>query len=145
MRNIKGVTSIGSAAFWSCVNLESITIPQGVTNIGAAAFGNCTALKEISLPDSIMFIDFGAFTLCNSIRDVYISSLESWLKINLKDSESSPVCYANNVYINGKLAKSITIPNNITEIGDYAFSDWRCLEIVNLPIGIRKIFICRMY
>ena len=38
-------TSIGSAAFASCYNLDYIVIPSGVTSIGSYAFSSCTDMQ----------------------------------------------------------------------------------------------------
>ena len=43
------VVSIISAAFYSCVFLESIEIPHSVVFIGSNAFGFCASLKNISI------------------------------------------------------------------------------------------------
>ena len=40
----KGVTRIGDAAFYYCLELTSIHIPEGVTHIGKSAFGSCGKL-----------------------------------------------------------------------------------------------------
>ena len=59
--NGKPVTSIGSAAFYNCWPLKSITIPDSVTTIGSEAFYNCRALTSITIPDSVTTIGGSAF------------------------------------------------------------------------------------
>ena len=56
-----------SHAFFYCVNLESITIPNGIKKIGLKTFDGCKNLKNISLPDTLESIGSCAFCSCNSL------------------------------------------------------------------------------
>ena len=40
-----GITSLGSKAFYGCINAESIEIPESVTYISDTAFVNCDELS----------------------------------------------------------------------------------------------------
>ena len=40
------VTSIGYRAFYDCIGLTSVTIPEGVTSIGSSAFMFCSGLTS---------------------------------------------------------------------------------------------------
>ena len=53
------VTSIGYQAFFICLSLTSITIPESVTSIGERAFYSCGALTSISIPESVTSIGEG--------------------------------------------------------------------------------------
>ena len=55
------VTSIGESAFYDCIDLTSITIPNSVTSIGESAFEYCTDLTSISIPNSVTSIGDYAF------------------------------------------------------------------------------------
>jgi len=44
----KGVTSIGSVAFFNCYNMNSVTIPNSVTSISMFAFWLCSGLTSIT-------------------------------------------------------------------------------------------------
>ena len=50
------VTRIDDEAFFCCMTLTSVTLPDGVTEIGSAAFMACSSLRRITLPDSLRLI-----------------------------------------------------------------------------------------
>lgn len=51
-----GVQKIEAGAFFYCLSLEHIEIPDSVTEIGGYAFANCYALHEIELPPHLKSI-----------------------------------------------------------------------------------------
>ena len=58
------------------------------------------------------------------------------------DAGISPLSYVETVpkrYLDASNITSIEIPNNITSIGDLAFSDCRRLESITIPNGVMKI------
>ena len=66
-----GVTSIGAAAFYSCLSLTSVTIPASVTSIGNAAF-SYSGLTSLNIADGVTSIGDGAFSECPSLTSVTI-------------------------------------------------------------------------
>lgn len=66
------VTTIGSGAFMSRLELANITLPNGLTNIGLQAFSSCTNLKSVLLPPGLTTIGLGAFQYCTSLTNVLI-------------------------------------------------------------------------
>ena len=66
----EGVDRIESAAFYSCVNLRSVTLPQTLQKIGSYAFYECRALQEVDIPASVALIENNAFYSCESLSKV---------------------------------------------------------------------------
>lgn len=58
------VSSIDEYAFYNCLALTSITIPESLINIGKYAFANCSSLASLSLPSSLTSIGIRAFNNC---------------------------------------------------------------------------------
>ena len=136
------VKIIPSYAFCGCNRLTSITISDSVTSIGGGAFSGCSGLTSITIPDSVTSIGSSAFWDCSRLTKVnYLGTIDQWAEINF--SNSYLLSYRKKLYINNKLITkvnlttatkisgyafygysgltSITIPDSVTSIGDYAF------------------------
>ena len=67
-------TEIGNSAFYNCISLKSVDIPNGVTSIGSYAFYNCRALTSVTIPSSVTSIGDYAFRYCNSLTSVTVEA-----------------------------------------------------------------------
>ncbi len=133
------VDSIGSGAFHGCKSLTNIKLPSTITTINHSAFYNCNSLKNINIPNSVKSIGSGAFSGCKSLEKVYITDLTAWCCIDFDDVTSNPMCYAENLYINGKVIYEIIIPDNVNIINDYTFYNCNSLKLITLHEGITSI------
>ena len=102
-----GVTSIGDAAFFKCINMTSITISNSVTSIGLGTFNYCTSLTSITIPNSVMSIGDYAFYMCTNLTGVTIPD-------SVTSIGAEAFCGCTNL-------TGITIPNSVTSIGKGAF------------------------
>ena len=142
------VTSIGYDAFYGCINLKSVTIPDGVTKIGSWSFYRCANLTEITIPSSVTSIDGYAFFQCTGLTSVTIpngvSSIgyESFSSCTGLKSITIPGSLAS---IGGKAFSgcsgltSITIQPGVTSIADYAFADCTGVTSIILPSSVINI------
>lgn len=120
------VTSIGESAFGMCLNLKGITIPEGVTSIGDSAFVECWALESIELPDSIESMGSRAFAGCDGLTSIKLPENLTRIK-----SETFSHCV--------KLS-AITIPKNVLQIDDGAFYNCESLTSVIIPVNVKYLW-----
>ena len=112
------VTSIGSSAFNGCSSLKGVSLPDGLAKIEDSAFSRCNSLTSITVPKSVTSIGGEAFTNCTSLKSAV-------LEANGKKLFETTIGYS---AFNGCTnLTSVTIPGNVTSIGDYAFSNCNSL------------------
>ena len=112
------VTSIGTQAFYICINLTSITIPNSVTSIGDQAFFDCRSLTSITIPSGVISIGLNAFSYC---RGLTIISIQNGVTI-----------IGDYAFSNCSKITSISIPSSVTSIGLDAFED--CTGLTSITV-----------
>ena len=137
------VTAIGNNAFYDCYNLTSVTFGENsqLTTIGKRAFYYCSNLTSIVIPDSVTAIGELSFGMCSKMINVYYTGdIAGWCGISFTNSTANPMCFADRLYINGKLVEGeLVIPSTITKINSYAFRNCGSLTSLVIPDSVISI------
>ena len=141
----EGVTGIGEAVFYNCMNLEKVNISDTVKKIGDEAFSDCTSLKEVTIPDSVYTIGGGAFGNCTSLEKITLSKnllrieiftfsgCSSLSEIAIPDTVTK---IGSNAFMNCTSLKSIEIPGGVTRINTETFMGCKSLESITIPTSV---------
>lgn len=133
------LTSIGEQAFGKCAALSELTFGKSLRTIGKYAFSNCSALSTVTFNEAITTIYDNAFSSCSNLKGVYITDLTAWCKISFNSLYANPLYYAEHLYLNGELTTELIIPEEITEIKDYAFAGCTSLHDLVFPASVTAI------
>ena len=149
------VTHIGQYAFANCYRLNSVILEEGVISIGQNAFDSCTNMKSITIPSTLTDIGADVFSECRGLRDIRIAeNNESFCFVNdvLYDKPITRIlwiAYAERIAIEEGVTiidqgfpdttTTVTLPNGVTTIGDWAFSACGFLTNITLPDSLTTI------
>ena len=144
------VTTIGSDAFESCANLQSVTLPATITTISSDAFYSCTKLASVNLPEGITSIGSYAFNNCNLTSVTIPSTVTSignkafmsnplttvvWNPVNCSTgSDDSAPFYSTNSQIT-----SFTFGDQVEIVPAYLCKNMSRLDTVVLPPSVYRL------
>jgi len=143
------VTQIGASAYGNCAGLANVVLPQSLESLGAYAFNKCGALEKVTFlgmdtaiadtafPQSGLLTLYGfdgsaaqsfAQTAGLSFTAISETSQESDFEI----TDGVLTRYTGN-------GGDVSIPEGVTEIGDYAFGGCHSLLSVTMPDTVTHI------
>lgn len=127
--------------FDNLANIESVVI-SGAVDVPEYMFEKCTGLKKVILKNGILSVGKGAFNGCSSLENVTFQNV-SLKKINTSTffdcsaltSVEVPDTVTEIEYaaFSHSGIRSVRLPENLTAIGDYAFTDCKNLTQIQLP------------
>lgn len=130
----KSVVSIGDLAFVDCLRLLKVEIPMKTSAIPLSSFYNCSAAFSVD-------IDNNNYSSSDSV--LYDKNQLILIKVPVSTTELNSIpktveYLAANSFYNSKI-KSISIPEGVKSIGNYAFESCSDLSKVELPSTIKEI------
>ena len=146
------VVTIGTSAFESCSNLQSVTLPNSITAIYTDAFYGCSKLEDINLPEGLTTINTRAFEYCNLDTIIIPSTVTSlgnkafynnplksitWLpsgsSISTGTGEDSPF------YNSNSKVTSFTFGPNVKTVPGYLCYKMSRLDTIVLPPSVSSL------
>ena len=130
-------------------SITCVVIQGDVTSIGDNAFRQCRKMKSVTIPSSVSDISTTAFHGCAGLAnsdgfvivngilfDYYSQYGQQGLDVTIPKDVTIIGDWAFNGYNN---LRSVTIPDSVTYIGDYAFSICESLTNITLPNNVIAI------
>jgi hypothetical protein len=145
------ITSIGSSAFSNRSSLTGITIHEGVTSIGSNAFSGCGSLRNIIIDNTVYTTtqtnNWGTIFPASNLSVTFKKDVGNYaFYFSSSNTRLTSVIIAENVTSIGDNAFSgcagltgITIAENVTSIGDNAFSRCTGLTGITIPENVTSI------
>ena len=144
---------IGQRAFGNCESLKSVTIGESVESVGESAFNDCDSLISVIIKSDVSF----------SNSELKIT--KDGIHYRVLNKNTVEVCSIFNCYYSGDIIipaaiivgntfnveqiddyafyrdsiTSVTIPESITSIGEYAFCKCKVLTSVIIPSSVTRI------
>ena len=140
-----GLRRLGAEAFRNCRGLRTVILPKDLERLQPWTFENCGALESVSLPEGLREIGEGAFYGCGSLRSLPLpEGLERILPgafmecEGLADEEGFLVMGGTLIRYYGP-GGDVTVPEGVSRIDNWAFSEREDLSGVTLPESLAFI------
>ena len=142
--DLTGMRGFVDGAFYDCTKLVSVTIPEGVTHIGERVFQNCRSLRSVKIPSSMRSVAHNAFIECaDTFYDTTtlpgVRLVDGWVvewtpeiapNLDLTGARG----LADSAFWECTKLVSVTIPTNMTSIGDGVFNGCAKLQSIELQV-----------
>ena len=145
----EGLRCIGENAFGWCEEIDTLRLPSTLETIDRTAFAECRGMEAIIMCNGVKTVGDGAFESCTSLEKVYYKgSLEEWLEIRMDgmtyEEDTCPLSYAKEFYVNygtgdEQLVTDVTIPEGVTDIGQFAFAGYKGLRSLTVPETVNSV------
>lgn len=121
------VVAIGDRAFFNKSDVTGITFGENsnVKSIGSLAFANCSYLSNMNLPDSLETIGNNAFASCRML------AVDMVVPEGVKIISQNAFAYC--------AITSVVLPESLTTIEKYAFTDCKGLTEIVIPNNVKTI------
>lgn len=144
----EGIETIGTRAFFGCINLVDVKIPNSVKEMGTRAFYGCKSLETVKIGRGLKTVPAFAFYGCLGLKTLEISngvetigkwafrSCENLTDVVLGDTVSTieRFAFADCVKLNG-----IVLPESLTKLEAFAFRNNDGTKAVIIPGGISEL------
>ena len=132
----EGLTKVGNGAFYGCYGTSSLNLPSTLTSVGSDAFAYmATVTSPLVIPAGLTDIGELAFRACSNVNGITVEAGNP-----VYDSRNycdALIETATNRLLLG--CASTIIPNDVVEIGDYAFGDNYTLSGITIPSSVNRI------
>lgn len=119
------VTFIGNDAFVGCWNLKNVKLPAMLETLEMMAFKDCSALLSIDLPSSLKTIGNSVFEECNALTTVKLGE-------GIKT-------FGQNAFKGCEKLNSLQLPSTLETIPEYAFFECSSLSVITIPTQVKAI------
>ena len=139
------VIKIDDLVFSGCSHLKNIVMHEGLKKIGKAAFKNCKTLTRVDIPASVIYLSTDLFRGCESLRSIVVHPKNKYYKSepNKRDGADHVLFNKNKSTIVAYPASSrevqYDIPDSVTVISDWTFSECRKLNRISIPDSVGEI------
>ena len=80
----KGITYVGTWAFYDCSEMTSVSLPTTLETMGASVFMDCTSLTSVTIPRSVVNVKQDAFSGCTALKNVtYTGTTADWKALTI--------------------------------------------------------------
>lgn len=143
-------------AFYDDDALQTLVLDEGCTFVGEYAFKNCSNLNSVTISSDVVEFKSEAFNLCSALNKSeggivnYLGTTNQWASIDFAGSSANPAYYNYGLQFNGNRPTvyeisvpikqyafyrnrdviNLTLGNDVTSIGSYAFDDATALATV---------------
>ena len=121
----KGITYVGTWAFYDCSEMTSVSLPTTLETMGASVFQDCTSLTSVTIPDGVTFISGDFFRGCTSLKSVTLPD-------SLRETGGCTFMYCTSL-------TSVRLPATLLSISWQMFKDCKSLTSLTIPRSVVNV------